>query len=62
MPEPLLNQKNVLVMEFVGDEEAPSPRLKDIEVEDPAQVFEELLGIIAVIWQACDLVHADFSL
>ena len=36
MPEPLLNQKNVLVMEFVGDEESPSPRLKDIDVEDPA--------------------------
>ena len=61
VPEPLLNQKNVLVMEFVGDEEAPSPRLKDIEVEDPTQAFEELLGIMAVIWQTCDLVHADFS-
>ena len=61
VPEPMLNQKNVLVMEFVGDEEAPSPRLKDIEVEDTAGVFEELLGIMAVIWQTCDLVHADFS-
>ena len=61
VPEPLLNLKNVLVMEFVGDEESPSPRLKDIEVDDPSSVFEELLEIMAVIWQTCDLVHADFS-
>ena len=61
VPEPLFNLKNVLVMEFIGDEEAPSPRLKDIDVEDPSEVFEELLEIVAVIWQTCDLVHADFS-
>ncbi len=61
VPEPLFNLKNVLVMEFIGDEEAPSPRLKDIEVEDPSEVFEDLLEIVAVIWQTCDLVHADFS-
>ena len=47
VPEPLFNLKNVLVMEFIGDEEAPSPRLKDIEVEDVAEVFEGLLEIVA---------------
>ena len=61
VPEPLFNLKNVLVMEFIGDEESPSPRLKDIKVEEASAVFEDLLGIIAVIWQTCDLVHADFS-
>ena len=61
VPEPLFNLKNVLVMEFIGDEEAPSPRLKDIEVDKASEVFEDLLEIVAVIWQTCDLVHADFS-
>jgi RIO kinase 1 len=61
VPEPLFNLKNVLVMEFIGDEETPSPRLKDIQVEDATAVFEDLLEIVAVIWQTCDLVHADFS-
>jgi len=61
VPEPLFNLKNVLVMEFIGDEESPSPRLKDIKVEDASAVFEDLLEIVAVIWQTCDLVHADFS-
>ena len=61
VPEPLFNLKNVLVMEFIGAEEAPSPRLKDIEVDNASEVFEDLLEIVAVIWQKCDLVHADFS-
>ena len=61
VPEPMMNLKNVLVMEFIGDNESPSPRLKDVEVEDPGSVFEDLLEIAAVIWQTCDLVHADLS-
>lgn len=61
VPEPMMNLKNVLVMEFIGDNESPSPRLKDVEVEDPGSVFDDLLEIAAVIWQTCDLVHADLS-
>lgn len=61
VPEPMMNLKNVLVMEFIGDNESPSPRLKDVEVDDPRGVFEDLLEIAAVIWQTCDLVHADLS-
>ena len=61
VPEPMMNLKTVLVMEFIGDNESPSPRLKDVEVDDPRGVFEDLLEIAAVIWQTCDLVHADLS-
>jgi|TARA_B110000263_G_scaffold250149_1_gene270896 RIO kinase 1 len=61
VPEPLFNLKNVLVMEFIGVEGTPSPRLKDIEVNDPEAVFDDLLKTLAVIWQTCNLVHADFS-
>jgi len=61
VPEPMFSHKNVLVMEFIGEENSPSPRLKDIEINDAEEIFEELLGFLAVIWQTCDLVHADFS-
>ncbi len=61
VPEPLFNLKNVLVMEFIGHDQSPSPRLKDVKVDDPVSVFEELLEAAAVIWQKCDLVHADLS-
>ena len=60
-PEPKSNLKNILIMEFVGSEGTPSPRLKDIELGKPKEVFEELLQMVAILWQTCDLVHADFS-
>ena len=61
VPQPMFSLKNVLVMEFIGDEESASPRLKDIKIEEPQEVFNELLETLAIIWQTCDLVHADFS-
>jgi len=48
-------------MDLVGDQNEPAPRLRDISVEDPMKVFDELLEILAVCWQNCDLVHSDFS-
>lgn len=61
VPEPLDSLKNVLVMEYIGDERGASPRLKDITIDKPYELFEDLLEFIAINWQTCELVHADFS-
>ena len=61
VPEPIDSLKNVLVMQYIGDENGAGPRLKDITVDDPYGVFEELLEFAAINWQTCGLVHADFS-
>jgi|TARA_B110001454_G_scaffold40249_1_gene39592 RIO kinase 1 len=61
VPKPRAVLNNVLIMDLIGDADEPSPRLKDITVEDPLGLFEDLLEILAVIWQTCDLAHADFS-
>ncbi|HIM13063.1 MAG: serine protein kinase RIO [Candidatus Thalassarchaeum betae] len=61
VPEPLDSLKNVLVMSYLGDDKGASPRLKDITIDEPYEVFEELLDFVAVNWQSCGLVHADFS-
>jgi len=53
--------KNVLVMDYLGTSTAPSPRLKDVQVENPQSVYEELLEFLAVMWQKANLVHGDFS-
>ena len=53
--------QNVLVMDFLGDSEGPSPRLRDVEVEDPGPIFDELLNWLRICWQEAELVHADFS-
>ena len=61
VPEPISSLKNVLIMEFIGSNETASPRLKDVNIEDPISIFEEILKMTAVNWQICDLVHADLS-
>ncbi len=61
VPEPHALFRNVLVMDYLGDEDGPSPRLRDIEVEDAESVFDELLEWLRVCWNDAELVHADFS-
>ena len=61
VPRPRAGLNNVLVMDLIGDESEPSPRLKDITIDDPKGVFDDLLEMLAVCWQTCDLAHADFS-
>ena len=60
VPMPISHFKNVLIMEFIGEEKA-SPRLRDVTLDDPYEVFSQLLDIVAINWQTCNLVHADFS-
>ena len=61
VPKPLGVHKNVLVMEYLGTPNAPSPRLRDVRVIDPEAVYEELLEFLAVTWQKAKMVHGDFS-
>ena len=61
VPRPRAVLNNVLVMDLIGDESDPSPRLKDITIDDPKGVFDDILEMLAVCWQTCDLAHADFS-
>lgn len=61
VPEPLALHQNVLVMSYLGTEEGPSPRLKDVKVEDPDAVFVELAEFLRVCWNEARLAHADFS-
>ena len=61
VPMPRANLRNVLVMDLVGHENSPAPRLKDVSVDNVQDIFEKLLNYIAVMWQYATLVHSDFS-
>ncbi len=61
VPKPLGVLKNVLVMEYLGTETAPSPRLRDVRVLDPQPVYDDLIEFLAVAWQKAKMVHGDFS-
>lgn len=60
-PKPIVFNKNVLVMEYIGDETRPAPLLKDVVLESPEEIFETLISYISKMYKKANLVHADFS-
>ncbi|MBT3441115.1 MAG: serine protein kinase RIO [Euryarchaeota archaeon] len=61
VPRPLGIHKNVLVMEYVGTNVSASPKLREVKVDAPEDVFQDLLEFLAISWQKAKLVHGDFS-
>ncbi len=59
-PEPIAQMNNVLVMEFLGENFTPAPRLVDIELENPEKVFKDVIEYIQKLYKA-ELVHGDLS-
>ena len=60
VPRPQAHLRNVLVMDWIGEEEA-APRLRTIEVDDAGRVLDVLVGFVSVAWHRAKLVHADLS-
>ncbi len=61
VPRPIDCEKNVLAMEFIGEEGVPYPRMKNVAPKAPRRAFEGLFGAIKVLYRKAELVHADFS-
>jgi len=61
VPRPIDFEKNVLVMEFVGEEGVPYPRMKDTPPRAPKRTFEKLFDAVKTLYQKAELVHSDLS-
>lgn len=60
-PEPVAFQKNILVMEFIGEDLRPYPKLKDVEIENPQHGYDSVVDGIESLWREQELVHGDLS-
>ena len=60
-PEPKAFQKNILVMEFIGEEFTPYPKLKEINIENPEEAFQKIKKNIKELWREEKIVHGDLS-
>ena len=60
VPEPLAIMHNILIEEFIGDQENPALRLKDLPPKNKKRFFADLLLQIRQLYQA-GLVHGDLS-
>jgi RIO kinase 1 len=63
VPRPIDIMRNVLTMEFIGDNEQSlaAPLLKNIEIPDPVKTFDKIIGMIQKGYTKAGLVHADLS-
>lgn len=62
-PEPVLAEKNILIMEFMGENREAYPLLKNVQLEnDQAKiVFDTIVEYMRLLFKKANLVHADLS-
>lgn len=63
VPHPVLLRSHVLVMDFIGKNGWPAPKLKDVEMSSSKarEVYRECVVMMWRIYAKCKLVHADLS-
>ena len=61
VPNPIAWRENVLIMDFIGTEGTPAPRVKDLPFDDAAKAYEEITRQYRLGSEAGGLVHGDFS-
>ncbi|MHB1867312.1 MAG: serine protein kinase RIO [Nitrososphaerales archaeon] len=59
VPKPITFQGNVVVMEFIGVEGIPAPRLLECKVE--RKDYTRIVKAMELIYQEAELVHSDLS-
>lgn len=61
VPEPILFDRNILIMTFLGENEFPFPQLRHAEIGDAAELYTTILSFINRLFNDAGLVHADLS-
>lgn len=63
VPEPIAHRGNLLVMQYLGTDDGPSPLLKDspLEAADLAKFYVQLIDFIVSGYRKAGLVHSDLS-
>ena len=61
VPKPLVWDRNILIMSYLGQDEIPYPQLKNAYFEDPAEIYATILHYIDTLYKKAELVHGDLS-
>ncbi|XP_053105404.1 serine/threonine-protein kinase RIO3 isoform X1 [Hemicordylus capensis] len=62
-PQVVTLKKHVLVMSFIGQDQVPAPKLKEVKLnsEDMKKAYYQVLHMMQKLYKECSLVHADLS-
>ncbi|TGC06772.1 serine protein kinase RIO [Methanolobus halotolerans] len=63
VPEAIHTERNILIMEFLGEDERPYPLLKDIALdkETAKPIYDTVIKYIELLYVRANLVHGDLS-
>ncbi|XP_053684807.1 serine/threonine-protein kinase RIO1 [Sabethes cyaneus] len=63
VPEPVLLRSHVLLMQFIGQDGWPAPKLKDVELScsKARELYRDAVEMMWTMYNKCKLVHADLS-
>jgi RIO kinase 1 len=61
VPQPFACFRNVLVMEFIGEEGLPAPPMQEVVLQDPEAVYSDLTSQLQRMVVKAHLVHGDLS-
>ncbi|MDD3622219.1 MAG: serine protein kinase RIO, partial [Methanofollis sp.] len=61
VPEPYAFDRNILIMEFLGEDEVPAPQIRYVDLPDPDATYHEIIESITTLYQKARLVHGDLS-
>jgi len=61
VPKPVTVRRNVLVMHFLGDNGIRAPLLREVSLDDPEKIYDELANFIRKAYSKSEIVHGDLS-
>ncbi|AGB39562.1 serine/threonine-protein kinase Rio1 [Natronococcus occultus] len=60
VPEPIATERNVLVMEYIGNEDGRAKRLGEVHIENPETAYEVMREYMRRLYSA-GIIHGDLS-
>jgi RIO kinase 1 len=61
VPKPIISRKNILIMEFIGENGVSAPTAKDVPPKNPKLWLSKVLNSIKALYQKEGLIHGDLS-
>lgn len=61
IPTPISRVANYLTMRFIGDGETPAPQLREVELDDPETVMNEIFDQYLKMYRDAHYTHGDLS-
>lgn len=61
VPTPIGRVGNYLTMRFLGDGKEPAPQLKDVTLDSPEKVLDQVLDDYLIMYSQVHYVHGDLS-